>query len=355
MQTPLNIIIAAPGKGTGMGGVVRQMQYLAGEASKHPDKVTIHWLCTHSNNKLWPIYFIGTILHLIWLALTTKPDGIHLNIASKGSFYRKWTLFRIARFFSIPHIAHLHGGGFQDFYQKGSAATQRRITDLFTSASSVIVLGKKWKAFAQDELGVPETVTHTIFNAVPTPAEPSKGGGETPHLIFVGHLVPRKGVGELIEALAGLQELNWRATLAGSGELARYQEQVASAELTGRITFPGWLGDHALNQLYQSADILVLPSHIENQPLCVLEAMAHGLAIVTTDVGTVNEIVNEKSAIVIKSSYSAQDLKRAIQELITNSSKQKAIADHAHKLHFKKHSLKHYFDEFYTHYIQLKK
>ncbi|MDG1286986.1 MAG: glycosyltransferase family 4 protein [Rickettsiales bacterium] len=353
MSKDIHILMAAPGKGTGKGGVVRQAQYLVGEAAKHDDGMRFSWLSTHSANKLWPIYFMGTLLRFLWLALTDKPDTIHLNIASKGSFYRKWILFRFAQFFNIKHIAHLHGGGFSDFYENGSTATKRRIEHLFTTASSVIVLGKIWKAFAE-KIGVSEANIHLIPNAVPTPREASKGGGDIPHIIFVGHLLPRKGVGELIDALAALKDIPWRATLAGSGEMERYQEQVKSTGLTDRVTFAGWLGDSALTQLYQESDILVLPSHIENQPLTILEAMAHGLAIICTNVGTVKEIVNEDTAIIIESSEIAPPLKDALITFLENLEKRQKTAHLARTKHLEFLTLARYYSDYCTGLFKLR-
>jgi len=337
-RTILHVVIAAPGKGVGKGGVVRQMQYLVQEATKYPDKIRYSWLSTHSGNRFWPLYFIGTILRFIVLALTDKPVAIHLNVASKGSFWRKYILYRIARAFGIKHIAHLHGGGFADFYAQGGAFRKTCIESLFRDAAAVIVLGKIWKEFVLT-LGVEESHIHLLANAVPTPPQVSKGGGDVPHIIFTGHLLPRKGVGELIDALAGLKELNWRATLAGSGEKQRYQQQVEKQGLSDRVTFPGWLDDDGLNALYQQADILVLPSHIENQPLSVLEAMAHGLAIICTNVGTVNEIVDETTAIVINNSQSAEALKNALKTLLESPQKRREIATLARKRHEESFSL----------------
>jgi glycosyltransferase involved in cell wall biosynthesis len=340
-----HIIIAAPGKGIGKGGVIRQMQYLVEEGKKHPESgIVFHWLCTHSGNKFWPIYFIIPLMKLIWLKLQGKADLLHLNIASYGSFYRKYMLYRLAKILGIPHLAHLHGGGFLDFYAQGSARRKSCIEALFQQAQSVLVLGKASLSFAK-EIGVSADRCHLLPNAVPTPPQVSKGGGEVPHLVFAGHLIERKGVGDLIEALAMLKELSWRATLAGSGEEARFKQQADDAGLADRIDFPGWLDDAGIQALYQEADIMVLPSHIENQPLCILEAMAHGLAIVTTDVGTVREMVTENTALVTKVSQNSE-LAKSLRFLLENPAEIRSMAEAGHAHHLKHSSLKQYFNEY---------
>lgn len=339
----INVYIAVPGQGVGQGGIVRQMQYLSQEAEKHPkSRVHFHWLPTHSNNKFWPLFFARTCLRAFWLKLCGKIDVLYLNLASKGSFYRKYILFRMAQLFGVKVVVHLHGGGFQSFYNQSSASMQRRIRQLFEQVGAVIVLGQEWKNFAESLGARPEKVT-ILYNAVPKPKPYEKIENTVPKLVFLGHLVQRKGVGELISALAELKELPWQAVIAGSGELEQFRTQVRDAGLKDRVEFPGWLDEEGVNALYREADILVLPSYVENQPMCILEAMSYKLAIIATAVGTVPEMLTHEEDGLIIPPQDPHALAEAIRRVLTEPELRKKLTDKASPIQSIRHSMDVYY------------
>jgi 1,2-diacylglycerol 3-alpha-glucosyltransferase len=106
-------------------------------------------------------------------------------------------------------------------------------------------------------------------------------------ILFVGRLVPEKGVFDLLAAYAKL-ESNLRSELglvfAGDGvsrtELARQASQITP----GEVSFPGFAQREDLAGLYALAEFLVLPTHSDPWGLVVNEAMACGLPIIVTDV-----------------------------------------------------------------------
>jgi glycosyltransferase involved in cell wall biosynthesis len=113
------------------------------------------------------------------------------------------------------------------------------------------------------------------------------------HLVFLGYLSARKGVPELLEALASpaLAALSWRATIAGGGPVAEFRAKANALGLADRVVFSGWINQPVASALCASADILVLPSHAEGLALSVLEGLAHGLAVVATPVGAHAEVI----------------------------------------------------------------
>src|SRR5690606_27648404 len=112
-------------------------------------------------------------------------------------------------------------------------------------------------------------------------------------LLFLGRLGPRKGVPDLLAALAGprMHALNWRALLAGDGPLDSYRAEVRAKGLAGHVDILGWQSASQTAALCRSADILVLPSHAEGLAMAVIEGLAHGLAVVTTPVGAHPEVI----------------------------------------------------------------
>jgi glycosyltransferase involved in cell wall biosynthesis len=157
-------------------------------------------------------------------------------------------------------------------------------------------------------------------NATPGAASAPSGRtqGECLHIVFLGRLGPRKGVPELLTALASSQLRNraWRATLAGDGDVDTYLALAAELGLDGRIVFPGWVDTEAVVHLLAEAHMLVLPSHAEGLPMSVLEAFAAGVPVVCTPVGGLPEVVVDGENGLLVSPGDAASLERAILGLL---------------------------------------
>lgn len=118
--------------------------------------------------------------------------------------------------------------------------------------------------------------------------------GNPPRLLTLASLTRRKAHDVLIEALASLQELNWRARFVGSKAFDpdwanQLQEQAARLGLSQRIDFAGEVDDAQAE--YQQADIFVLPSRYEGYGMVFAEAIAAGLPVVGASAGAVPEVV----------------------------------------------------------------
>jgi len=127
------------------------------------------------------------------------------------------------------------------------------------------------------------------------PAEPA---AEPPTILFVGTIAARKGVLDLVEALVRLRDAgapDWRLELVGSGNEAGEEEARSVGDVVARAglghSLLGPLHGVALRERLRLAQLFVLPSHSEGQPIGILEAMASGLPVVATKVGGIPDIV----------------------------------------------------------------
>ncbi|HUN99526.1 MAG TPA: glycosyltransferase family 4 protein, partial [Bradyrhizobium sp.] len=163
-----------------------------------------------------------------------------------------------------------------------------------------------------------------IPNAVPAPAWKSHvAAGVTAdrsvHILFLGNPSRRKGVHDLIAALAEapLRNMDWHATVAGGGEeIVTFREQANAAGLSDRVGFPGWVGRAETMALLDSADILVLPSYAEGMAMSVLEGMSHGLCVVCTPVGSLQYVIeNDVSGLLVEPGNVA-DLRQALSRAV---------------------------------------
>lgn len=103
--------------------------------------------------------------------------------------------------------------------------------------------------------------------------------------LFVGRIFAVKGLPMLVEAWAKVRPVGWRMRIVGpdeGGHRAEVEAMVQKAGLGAEFEFVGPLGGVELVRAYQESELFVLPSHTENFGLVVGEAMAHGLAVITT-------------------------------------------------------------------------
>ena len=176
---------------------------------------------------------------------------------------------------------------------------------MFAAAAQIIVLGTEAERTLRAALALPDPPILVLPNAAPDPHPAPRtattvAAADPTHLVFLGYLSARKGVPELLEALASpvLAALPWRATLAGGGPVGEFRARAAALGLAERVDFPGWIDQAATTALCAAAEILVLPSHAEGLAMSVLEGLAHGLAVVATPVGAHAEVIEpEKSGL----------------------------------------------------------
>jgi glycosyltransferase involved in cell wall biosynthesis len=114
-------------------------------------------------------------------------------------------------------------------------------------------------------------------------------------IVFLGRLSKRKGVDELLDALAHprMKGLSWKAVLAGDGPIDEYRRRAAELGLSDLVEMPGWLSARATKALCARAGILVLPSYAEGMAMAMIEGLAHGLPVVTTRVGAHEEVITD--------------------------------------------------------------
>lgn len=111
-------------------------------------------------------------------------------------------------------------------------------------------------------------------------------------IAFVGRLDMRKGIGDLIDAVARLRDMDPLILLAGEG--AAREALTRRAQAAGvRIRFLGGIAQPALAEVYGSADVFALPSHREGLPTVVCEAMLCGRVVVASRAGGIPEIVRD--------------------------------------------------------------
>jgi glycosyltransferase involved in cell wall biosynthesis len=121
-------------------------------------------------------------------------------------------------------------------------------------------------------------------------------------ILFVGSLKPVKGLPHLFHALSklGRERIDWHLDIVGEGPAREeYEQMVARLGLDHKIKFHGLRTKREVAGFMRQADFFVLPSLWENLPCVIIEAMASGLPIVSTEVGGIPELINAETGILV--------------------------------------------------------
>jgi glycosyltransferase involved in cell wall biosynthesis len=157
------------------------------------------------------------------------------------------------------------------------------------------------------------------------------GLNDKPCVLFVGNLIPRKGVHFLLEAAKHVLRENNKVKflIVGEGPLKKHLiGQSKKSNIYKNFLFLGNVPDHLLSLLYNCADVFTLTSIQEGQGISLLEAQASATPVVAFDIGGVNEIVvNKKTGLLVKPD--GYELADAILKLLSDEVLREKMGNYA--------------------------
>lgn len=252
--------------------------------------------------------------YLRFLIALPKMDILHVNMAADASFYRKRFFVDTASLFGKKILIHEHGGDFQNFYykrnnEKGRAAIRKTLD----KAQVFVVLSKTWADFFKPIVSEDKIVI--LENAVPVPPEP-KTSYDDHNLLFLGRLCKEKGIAELFEAIpiAAKRYPDLKLYLGGVWEDNELKKK--ASELREHVEYLGWIGQEQKELYMDKCSIFILPTYFEGQPVSMLEAMAKGMAVISTQVGGIPQILRSGQDGILISPKDSQALAESICNLL---------------------------------------
>ncbi len=147
------------------------------------------------------------------------------------------------------------------------------------------------------------------------------------HLLFVGTWLDRKGVYYLADAFALVAEKirDVRLTVAGCSVPGEQVKSIFAPSVRERITVLPFVSREEIPAVYGGHDIFVFPSLVEGMPLTLLEAMASGMPVVTTNTCGMADVVEEDVNGLLVPSADAEKLARAIERLCQSTECRKRL------------------------------
>lgn len=334
----LRVFLATPFGFRGRGGIDRltdlMVEGIQDRAALGIDPVR---LVTRGQGSLFHAGFVfaGALAKLWAAARRRNVDVAHINLASRGSAYRKLTLAALARWLRIPYVVHLHSGRFDQFWRGAGPRLGAAIDYFFENASTIIVLGDYWAGVVCDRVPAARGRTVILANAtLPSSGDRAPSEDRRVRITFLGKIGPNKGTRQLIEALATLKDRSdWTATICGNGAVEESRDHADRLGIADRTSFPGWLDAQATTEQLRHTDIFVLPSFSEGLPMSILEAFAWGIAVVATPVGSIPEVIKHERNGLIVPVGDVPALGLALRRLVADGDLRRTLGDTARRDH----------------------
>jgi glycosyltransferase involved in cell wall biosynthesis len=219
-----------------------------------------------------------------------------------------------------------------------TAARRFRVRLALSRARHVVALWPGSARVLHERFGVPERRITVVPNGVPARISPSTATARSdarvtfalapdrPTVVYLGALVPEKGVDVAIRALAHVPDA--QLLVAGDGPERDALEHLAHACAPARVTFTGSVDDP--QHVYDAADVVVLPSRGgDSMPAVLIEAGLARLPAVSTPIDAIPEVVVDGETGVLVPPGDATALGQALCEVLADPARARALCDAA--------------------------
>lgn len=263
--------------------------------------INLSFIPTHSDKgAIYNAGFFGiSLIRIFFHFLFKRPQIIHMHMSERGSFIRKYLIFKLAKAFGVKVLVHTHGAEFKQYYETSKPGVKKRISELLKNADKIITLGRSWEMIIKDI--EPQADTTVLMNSIPIPDFQRPANAQTEfNVLFLAVLIERKGILDLIHASVPVIEQAEKAGrkiifhIAGDGKLKEAaMELVALLGIVNSYEFHGWVDEAQKKNLLKLSDLFVLPSYNEGLPMSILEALSYEMPVISTNVGSIEEAVYE--------------------------------------------------------------
>ena len=223
-------------------------------------------------------------------AIRSSSGVVHAH----GAYPLGFTSIAAARPYARPTVLTLHGGAV-NVLPLLSPRHRRQFEVAVRGATRVLAVSAALADRTERMTGIRPTVLPIGIDAsrfstqgLPDRATLRRRLGlpvEAKLMLYVGNLIPTKGIAELCQALRALEGQNAQCVFIGDGPLRQMVQRTPNAIYAGRVA------NGAVRDYMAACDVLVLPSYTEGLPTVVVEAGMTGLPVIASEVGGIPELL----------------------------------------------------------------
>lgn len=290
-------------------------------SAQHISRVELDWHREYQGVKSIPVWTIDkkgiaamtSSLSAAWRSAWSKADVVHVH--AEGPAAMCW----IPKISGKQVVVTIHGLDWQRAKWSGLARKYIKFGEetAVRQADEIIVLSRSVQEYFSSVYG---RATVFIPNGVsrPTLQKANKikalwGLKKDSYVLFLGRIVPEKGLRCLIDAWKGISTDKKLVIAGGTSDTHEFLGELKNAA-GENVIFTGFQQGRVLEELYSNSYIYCLPSDLEGMPLSLLEAMSYGNCCLVSDIPECVEVVEDKAAVFKKSD--SEDLRRILRELL---------------------------------------
>ncbi|MBT2571261.1 glycosyltransferase family 4 protein [Planococcus sp. ISL-110] len=277
-----------------------------------------------SFDKLWTDSF--AILYSGFLSLVMKNPILYISISqTKMGLLRDCMMIQACKLLGRGKVVtHLHGNNLGGTIDATSGMTQKFIVNSLQKIDVGIVLGGKLSPNYRGYVKRVEVVSNGIPADFILKSEVGQGKKKGPiSLLYLSNLMFEKGYIELIKATTALvkEGHNLRLDLVGGiqneTEFLEVKQYIAENDMDQRIQYHGLKQGEEKKRFFLESDMMALPTKykVEGQPMSIIEGMAAGLPIISSDRGIIAELIKDCGVII---EPTVDGVKSAIKGLVTD-------------------------------------
>lgn len=298
----------------------RKLQILAYGSGVLPNLRAAPWLLFQV-----PFFILSMFISAAWIMVVRRPSLLHAHwIFPQGT-----VAVLLGKLFRTPVLVTAHGG--DAFALRGSVLGAIKHWTIKHCAAWTSNTNATADAVGQDLPKphiIPMGIDYEKFAAGNAQAFLKPNDQQKTILLFVGRLVEKKGVADLIVAVAGLPKDLLDKTelwIIGDGtERDHLKTLVRDHKIEEKVVFHGRLPNATLPDYYAAADIFIAPSIVdtngdtEGQGVILLEAMASKTPVISTNTGGITEVIEHRKTGLLVNAKAPEEIKQAIELLVAD-------------------------------------